>query len=89
MIKAVSIKIEGKVQGVGFRYHTKKVADELSICGFVRNMSDGSVYVEAIGEDWAIEQFTEWCKLGPSWAKVTHAKVGNLPVFEAKDFTIK
>ncbi len=89
MQKAVSIKITGKVQGVGFRYHTKQIADELYISGFVKNLPDGSVYVEATGEDWAVEQFTEWCKKGPSWARVDKVQISSLPLFEAKKFIIK
>ncbi len=89
MQKAVSIKVSGKVQGVGFRYHTKQIAKELKVSGFVKNMPDGSVYIEAAGTDWAIDQFTEWCKQGPSWARVDEFKIGKLPLFETKNFIIK
>ncbi len=89
MQKAVSIKVSGKVQGVGFRYHTKQIADELKVSGYVKNMPDGSVYIEAAGTDWAIDQFTEWCKQGPSWARVDEFKIGKLPLFETKKFIIK
>jgi len=89
MKKAVALKITGKVQGVGFRWHTKQTADALNISGFVKNQYDGSVYVEAVGEDYAIEQFTEWCKQGPSWARVDKVNLSNLPLFEANGFKIK
>ncbi|MCF6243198.1 MAG: acylphosphatase [Bacteroidales bacterium] len=89
MQKAVSLKIRGKVQGVGFRYHTKQVADELKISGFVKNMPDGSVYIEAVGEDWSIDQFTEWCKQGPPWARVDKVVLSKLPLFAADKFVIK
>jgi len=89
MKKAVALKITGKVQGVGFRWHTKQTADTLNVSGFVKNQYDGSVYVEAVGEDFAIEQFTEWCKQGPSWARVDHINLSDLPLFEASGFKIK
>ena len=88
MKKAVSLTISGKVQGVGFRWHTKQTADELNISGFVKNRSDGSVYVEAVGEDYAIEQFIEWCKQGPSWARVENVTIGEIPLFETNGFRI-
>ncbi|WP_081981694.1 acylphosphatase [Alistipes sp. ZOR0009] len=37
------IVIKGKVQGVGYRYYVLKIANDLNLCGFVRNCSDGKV----------------------------------------------
>ena len=45
------IRFRGKVQGVGFRYHAKNAASSLGLTGWVRNESDGSVYMEVQGED--------------------------------------
>jgi acylphosphatase len=39
--------VKGRVQGVVFRYSTLREARRLGICGFVRNMPDGTVYIEA------------------------------------------
>jgi len=50
MKKHVNITVKGRVQGVGFRYSAMEAAEELGIKGFVRNMPDGSVYIEAEGE---------------------------------------
>jgi len=58
--------IYGRVQGVGFRFSTKQLADELGINGTVRNENDGSVYVEASGNDEQMEQFIEELAKGPS-----------------------
>jgi acylphosphatase len=58
--------IYGRVQGVGFRFSTKHLADELGVSGIVRNESDGSVYVEAVGDKEAIEQFITELAKGPS-----------------------
>ena len=69
-MKHISIKIFGKVQGVFFRASTKDVADQMGITGFVRNEKDGSVYIEAEGEDETLTQFVAWCHRGPSRAVV-------------------
>ncbi len=74
-MRCVSLRIEGLVQGVFFRAQTKRTADELGIVGFVRNEPDGSVYVEACGEDVAIEAFISWCKKGPERAQVEKVSV--------------
>lgn len=59
-------KIYGLVQGVGFRYTTIHLAKDLGVNGFVRNESDGSVYVEASGEKEKIEKFITELAKGPS-----------------------
>lgn len=65
-MKKVSIVVEGRVQGVGFRYTTKQKADELGIKGLVRNKEDGSVYIEAVGEEDEINRFIDALKNHPS-----------------------
>ena len=50
-MKHLSITVHGKVQNVGFRYFTNKRAHEFNIKGFVKNQHDGTVYIEAEGED--------------------------------------
>ena len=66
----LNIKIFGKVQGVFFRETAKVKANTLEITGFIKNEPDGSVYIEAEGEDRAIDEFVKWCKIGPQTAKV-------------------
>lgn len=62
----IKIQVYGRVQGVGFRFTTKHLADELDINGFVRNESDGSVYIEALGDQEQIDQFISEVAKGPS-----------------------
>lgn len=62
----IKAKIYGRVQGVGFRFSTKYLADKLGVRGSVRNESDGSVYVEAIGSEDQIETFMNELAKGPS-----------------------
>ena len=64
------VKVSGKVQGVFFRASTKEAADRFGINGFVRNEPDGSVYIEAEGEEEKLKQFMEWCRVGPPRARV-------------------
>lgn len=71
----VQIIVEGKVQGVFFRKHTQQVAVKLGLNGFVRNSRDGSVYIEACGQEENIKQFIEWCNHGPERAEVSTVKV--------------
>ena len=51
--------VYGRVQGVGFRRFAQRCANEYSIGGYVRNLPDGNVEVEAIGESAQIESFIE------------------------------
>ncbi len=61
--------VSGKVQGVFFRDHTHRRALELSIKGWVKNLSDGRVEVMALGEPSAIKVFLDWLKTGPTKSK--------------------
>ncbi len=70
-----AITIQGRVQGVGFRYYTKIKADSLGISGFVKNQSDGSVYIEAEGEADAMSAFIALCRQGPPLARVINMEV--------------
>jgi acylphosphatase len=47
-----------------------QVAYKYKITGLVRNMDDGSVQIEAEGENDNIEKFVDWCKTGPMGAKI-------------------
>lgn len=75
MQKNFSIRISGVVQGVFFRASTKAKADELHIRGMVRNERDGSVYVEAEGDEKNLDAFIEWCRKGPVRASVERCEV--------------
>lgn len=88
IMRKVRIQVEGRVQGVGFRFSTKMVADELGVTGVVRNEMDGSVSMEACGEDSAIEQFIQRVKESPSPAgSVSNVQVEDDPsIKERKKF---
>ena len=66
----VSVRIEGIVQGVFFRYSTRQQAEELGVNGWVRNLPDGSVECLLEGNRNAVESLMRWCHHGPPGAHV-------------------
>lgn len=89
MKKAAIVKVYGKVQNVGFRHHTKKTADQHQISGYVKNLPDGSVYIEAEGEEERLDHFILWCHKGPIWSNVEHLAVQDMPVGGYEGFVIR
>jgi acylphosphatase len=79
MKQSVILTIHGRVQGVGFRYFVKQQADKYCINGFVRNLPDGNVYIEAEGESEQLNHFIQICKQGPSHAYVKTVEVQYCP----------
>jgi len=62
--------IEGRVQGVFFRYHTEEMAYKLGLKGWVKNRRDGCVEAVFEGNKETVDQIIQWCHRGPSEAKV-------------------
>ena len=62
--------VHGRVQGVGFRYHTRLQATQLGLAGYVRNLPDGTVEIIAEGVRQSLEQLVEWANVGPPAAAV-------------------
>ncbi len=67
---AIRLRIEGRVQGVGFRAWTARTAQRLRVRGWVRNRGDGSVEALLIGEADAVAAMIEACRRGPALARV-------------------
>lgn len=74
----VKIKVTGLVQGVGYRYFCYRKAVEYKITGYVKNLFDGSVEVEAEGEKSLIKEFVDQLKIGPRNAHVKSVNVEEL-----------
>ena len=53
------VRYSGRVQGVGFRYTTQRLAEGFPIAGYVRNLPDGAVEVVAEGETEQVEAFLQ------------------------------
>ena len=65
----------GRVQGVSFRWYTEERARDLGVAGWVRNEPDGSVAGHFEGADDAVDALVEWCRTGPSMARVHNVAV--------------
>lgn len=70
----IHLLIHGRVQGVGFRYSAQREAIRLNLVGWVRNRPEGQVETLAAGTKDAIDVFRQWCKEGPTGAKVSHVE---------------
>jgi len=69
------ILITGIVQGVFFRREVTRLAERLGVTGWVRNLPDGSVEVLAEGEKQELDELVQFCRIGPSGAKVKNVEV--------------
>lgn len=69
-MKRVRIRVFGKVQGVFYRASTKAKAKELGLSGWVKNLPDGSVELEAQGTAPNLSKLESWCRQGPTVAEV-------------------
>ena len=65
------IFVYGRVQGVFFRYETYRLARNLGVTGWVRNLPDGRVEAVFEGEKGKVDKLIEFCKRGPRGALVT------------------
>lgn len=63
-------RVRGRVQGVSFRAHTRERALRLGLCGYARNLPDGSVEVLVCGPQPAVEALLRWLWQGPPAARV-------------------
>jgi acylphosphatase len=69
--------IHGRVQGVYFREAMREHAEQLNVCGWVRNRLDGTVEATIYGNESAITLLIEWAQRGPSQAKVEQIDISN------------
>lgn len=86
----LTLRIRGRVQGVGYRASTYEQARALGLRGWVRNEPDGSVLAVAEGSQAGLESLREFCEQGPPSARVTAIEqewsdgTGGLPAFEIR-----
>ncbi len=70
MIVARRFAVSGRVQGVGYRFHARDAAARDGLGGFVRNLADGRVEVEAQGDEEAMQRFERALRQGPPAGRV-------------------
>lgn len=85
--KRYKISVKGRVQGVGFRWRTVIEAKRLGLKGFVRNMPDGSVYIEAEGTEEQLNDLADWCRRGPGF--VESVAIDPYPPVNYREFRIE
>jgi len=86
MTQSVILTIQGRVQGVGFRYFVMQKAGIFNVNGFVKNQLNGNVYVEAEGEREQLELFIYACQQGPSHAWVEKVDIQYCPIQDFEGF---
>ena len=68
---AKHLRIEGVVQGIGYRRWMVSTAQRLGVAGWVRNRADGTVEALAEGDADAVEELLRACRRGPAGAAVS------------------
>lgn len=84
-----NITIKGKVQSVSYRFAAHNKALKLNLTGFVKNLPNGDVYIEAEGSEDNINKLIEWCYVGPPRAGVTEVFAEEADLKEFRNFEIK
>ncbi len=75
--KIVAVRVQGRVQGVGFRAFVQHEAERLDVRGWVRNRLNGDVEALFAGPTSAVDSLVAACRRGPD-----HARVIDLSVYE-------
>jgi acylphosphatase len=71
MKKRIHIIVSGHTHDVGFRFGVIKLANSLSLTGWVKNIPDNKVEIIAEGEESNLKELINYCKEGPSSARIT------------------
>ena len=88
-MKHINATVKGRVQGVFFRASTRDMATRLGITGYVCNRRDGSVYVEAEGDERSLAEFSSWLQRGPVHARVQEVILEEAPAEGYRTFEIR
>ena len=80
--------VRGRVQGVGFRYFVERVASELKVTGYTRNLDDGRVEVYAVGLPANLAELSQRLWKGPRFAEVRGVEEQDAAVQQYASFRI-
>lgn len=75
MMVRAHVFVSGRVQGVLFRSETRYEASRRKVGGWVRNLPDGRVEAVFEGEEKDVRALVEFCRRGPSGARVTKVDI--------------
>jgi acylphosphatase len=81
--------VEGRVQGVGYRYFAMKEAESLGVSGFARNLPDGRVEVVAEGAEDVLATFEARLREGPGFARVSGVVRAEMPARGSTGFHVR
>jgi len=70
MAVCAKIIVKGRVQGVGFRWFVQQKAKKFDVSGYVRNLDNGDVEIEAEGDRGRVEELVKSVRVGPAFSKV-------------------
>lgn len=74
---ARTVRVSGRVQGVGFRWSARSEAEGLGVLGWVRNRPDGGVEAHVQGTADAVERMLAWMRHGPVGARVDEVEIAD------------
>lgn len=81
--------VSGRVQGVGFRWFVEKVARDLDLTGYTRNLSNGRVEVYAVGPAEKLSELSGHLHVGPRMAHVQQVEEVEAEMLDYSDFRIE
>ena len=81
--------VEGRVQGVGYRYFAMREAEVLGVAGFARNLADGRVEVLGEGSEEALTAFEGRLREGPGFAQVSGLVRAEMPPRGSTGFHVR
>ena len=79
-MKRLSVRFEGRVQQVGFRFFAESVSTNFNITGWVKNLDDGDVLLEVQGNEIELFRFIEKLIKGNGYSKVTYHEIREIPM---------
>ena len=89
MIRA-HLFIQGRVQGVGYRANTRRMANKLNLKGWVRNLRNGDVELLIEGPEVEVDRLIVWCHRGSTSAYVSKVRIEKSnATYEFDSFAVK
>lgn len=90
MMVQYEITVNGRVQGVGYRYFVHRKATEMGITGWVKNLVDGSVIIVVQGIEQELKTFIDYLYIGPTRARVDRISANKMQLVTVFDnFSVK